>query len=93
MKTNLDKIATPISLPTKIDHFSSLMSERKRPSILRRSKSALSPPILFNAKMGNEYKKEQLKDSPHSQQVAETVICKKRAPKKQKLPNLSQENC
>ena len=92
MKTNLDKIATPISLPTKIDHFSSLMSERKRPSILRRSKSALSPPILSNAKMGNEYKKEQHKDSPYSQQVAETVICKKRAPKKQKLPNLLQEN-
>ena len=92
MKTNFDKITTPVALPIKIDNLSTFTSERKRPSILRRSKSALSPPFVSNPKIGNQYEKEQYKDSPHTQQFAETVICKKRAPKKQKLPNLLQEH-
>ena len=84
----------PIVKPDKSKLSTTSISERKRPSILRRSKSTVPFPSSCNSDVSNE----QPSREPHYhnplriQELAETVICKKRAPKKQKLLKSLQEN-
>ena len=93
LNPDLNKVLTTPPAYIKMEHSNSSISERKLPSILRRSKPALSSSNSPKVYKDNEnlVSKEHRKSLP-IQNFAETVISKKRAPKKQKLLNSLQEH-
>ena len=54
-KNNFDKKITPIPIANKVDDLTTLVTERKRPSILRRSKSALVSHHQSNVENGTKH--------------------------------------